>query len=593
MREPLQPGNTIKDGEYEITKLLGKSNYSHIYTVKDTAHHKNYLMKELFLDKSGDALEQCKAHFLDVAENIASLNHKNLLRIVNYFVIEDRFFILREFIEGKTFEDILKKGRKSFNEAQIKSWFLQIFDTFQYLQDHSPPIYFGPLKASNLMITPMGRVRFVDFGIDRFFPEHTRKEILAQMTPGFVPPEVATGEYSGVRSDIYVLGTILYYMLTGRTPGESLDFSAEEGHLQEIIPKYEPAIRRALDRDPEARFECIEDFKAALLSGQARGLDGPPEMITSIKELEINNARPNDEIQGKIHIMNIGGGRLAGRTWVDCNWLSLSSQVFDGNDLYISYVISTHNMAPSVPHCGNIFIKSRTGEKVIPVRIVVESVGILNIPGPLIFIILFLFPLLYGIFQYYYLNSTLDVILRNIISQIPADVSEKSLFASPSQNLKGIALAQPLLYRLSFNNFLLYLYPWTCCFFSFLFFGKLKKPMKARFFSLYLLSLTVPLIWYIVIFTLHWPSLTNKEYLIFLNHHSFILINPVVLLFPFTLISCLCIIYYAVRSTENVSHFYTVHPSIDYSISTLISIAYLAYFIYVMFFLKAPFFEFQ
>jgi len=590
MREPLKPGNTIKDGEYEITKLLGKSNYSHIYIVKDTAHHKSYLMKELFLDQSGDSMEDCTAHFLKVAENIASLNHKNLLRIVNYFIMEDRFFILREFIEGKTFEDILKKGRKSFNEIQIKSWFLQIFDTFQHLHDHSPPIYFGPLKASNLLVTPMGRVRFVDFGIDRFFPEHTRKEILAQMPPGFMPPEFAREEYSEVRSDIYVLGTILYYMLTGRTPGDSLDFSAEEGPLQAIIPKYEPAVRRALDSDPEARFECVEDFKNALLSGDSKGPEGPPEMITSIKELEINNARPNEEIQGKIHIMNIGGGRLAGRTWVDCNWLALSSQVFDGNDLYIGYTVTTHNMAPSVPHCGNIFIKSRTGEKVIPVKIVVESLGTLNIPGPLVFLILFLFPILYGIFQFYYLNSTLGAIIHNILSQIPNDISEKNLFTAPSRILKEIMLPQMLHYRLSFNNFLLYLFPWTCCFFSFLFYGKLKKPVRKQFFSLYLLSLTIPLIWYTVILSLHWPCLPNKEHLIFLNHPSLMLINPDLLLFPFILISCFCLIYYAARATENVSYFYTVRPAIDYMITTLITISYLAYFIYMMFIIKVPVF---
>ncbi|MHC9544234.1 MAG: serine/threonine-protein kinase [Vulcanimicrobiota bacterium] len=588
MREPLQPGNTIKDGEYEITKFLGKSNYSHIYIVKDTAHHKSYLMKELFLDQSGDSMEDCTAHFLKVAENIASLNHKNLLRIVNYFIMEDRFFILREFIEGKTFEDILKKGRKSFNEIQIKSWFIQIFDTFQHLHDHSPPIYFGPLKASNLLVTPMGRVRFVDFGIDRFFPEHTRKEILAQMPPGFLPPEFAREEYSEIRSDIYVLGTILYYMLTGRTPGDSLDFSAEEGPLQAIIPKYEPAIRRALDSDPETRFECVEDFKNALLSGDSKGPEGPPEMITSIKELEINNARPNEEIQGKIHIMNIGGGRLAGRTWVDCNWLALSSQVFDGNDLYIGYTVTTHNMAPSVPHCGNIFIKSRTGEKVIPVKIVVESLGTLNIPGPLVFVILFLFPILYGIFQFYYLNSTLGAIIHNILSQIPSDISEKNLFTAPSRILKDIILPQMLHYRLSFNNFLLYLFPWTCCFFSFLFFGKLKKPVRKQFFPLYLLSLTVPLIWYTVILSLHWPCLPNKEHLIFLNHPSLMLINPDLLLFPFILISCFCLIYYAARATENVSYFYTVRLTIDYMITTLITIAYLAYFIYMMFIIKVP-----
>jgi serine/threonine protein kinase len=590
MIEPLQPGSTIRDGEYEITKLLGKSNYSHIYIAKNTAHNKSYLMKELFLGETGDALEDCKAHFLKVAESIASLNHKNLLRIVNYFVIDDRFFILREFIEGKTFEDVLKKGRKSFNETQIKTWIMQIFETFQYLHDREPPIYFGPLKATNLLITPMGRVRFLDFGIDRFFPERTRKEILAQMTPGFVPPELGQDDASGVRSDIYVLGTIIYYMLTGRTPGESLDFSVEEGSLKTVVQKYEPAVRKALSSEPEARFDYIEDFKNALLSGEVRGPEGPPEMITSIKELEINNARPNEEIQGKIHIMNIGGGRLAGRTWVDCNWLSLSTQVFDGNDLYIGYTVNTHNMAPSVQHSGNIFIKSRTGEKVIPVRITVESEGVLNMPGPAVFLILFLFPLLYGIFQFYYLNSTLGAVLHNIQSQIPADISEKNLFTAPSQILSGIELPQPLLYRLSFNNFLLYLFPWTCCFFSFLFYSKLKIPIRKQFLSVYLLTLVVPAIWLGVMFSLHWPCLPNREHLIFLNHHSLSLINLNLLLLPYVLIMCLSIIYYAVRSTESVSHFYTVRTSIDYVVSTMISLAYLVYFVYVMFFLKTPVF---
>ncbi|MBW8012640.1 MAG: PQQ-binding-like beta-propeller repeat protein [Chloroflexi bacterium] len=208
------------------------------------------------------------------ANILASLSHPAIPHIYNYFTVNERAYLILEFVNGKDLDKILAETTTFFPEEQILGWAIEFCDVLQFLHSHKPePIIFRDVKPSNMMVNLQNHVILVDFGIAKHFEGGQKNTMVG--TQGYSPPDQYRGEATP-KVDIYALGATLHHLLTLRDPRLEAPFSFDERPIKEINKNVSDeliaVIDRALQYEPEARFESAEEFKLALLTaGQKTG----------------------------------------------------------------------------------------------------------------------------------------------------------------------------------------------------------------------------------------------------------------------------------------------------------------------------------
>ena len=202
------------------------------------------------------------------ANLLATLNHPSIPRIYDYFSLDNRAYLVLEFIHGKDLENVISDTNGFLPEDQVIGWAIQLCDVLAYLHSHKPdPIIFRDMKPSNIMINHNGDVILVDFGIAKTFQSGQKGTMIG--TEGYSPPEQYRGEATHL-ADIYSLGATLHHALTRRDPRLEPPFSFGERPIkrinQNVSAELEAVVDTALKYNPGERFESPEKMKDALIS---------------------------------------------------------------------------------------------------------------------------------------------------------------------------------------------------------------------------------------------------------------------------------------------------------------------------------------
>ncbi len=216
------PGGGLVGGRYELGELLGRGGMAEVRKGHDTRLGRVVAIKRLRTDLASDATFQ--ARFRREAQSAASLNHPAIVAV--YDTGEEpasdgsgvsQPYIVMEFVAGRTLRDILRDGRKILPERalEITSGVLSALD-----YSHRAGIIHRDIKPGNVMLTPSGDVKVMDFGIARAMSDsNTMTQTAAVVgTAQYLSPEQARGETVDSRSDVYSAGCLLYELLTGRPP---------------------------------------------------------------------------------------------------------------------------------------------------------------------------------------------------------------------------------------------------------------------------------------------------------------------------------------------------------------------------------------
>jgi serine/threonine protein kinase len=253
---------------YEILEILGRGGMGCVYKVADRFRGGKILAAKELLAGNLSAVKahETLAQFQTEARILTRLTHPNLPKVYDYFSSPGRYYIIMEYLKGKTLKKILdaRKG-KPVDERQALSWALQICKTMHFLTVQRPPVVFRDLKPANIMIDRNSRVKLIDFGIARFFKEAKSEDTFVYGTPGYAAPEQYGTGQTDVRSDIFSLGATLHHCLTGRNPSENpLDFP-DPGSLNPKLSKgTAEIIRKALQQEREKRFQSALEMKQAV-----------------------------------------------------------------------------------------------------------------------------------------------------------------------------------------------------------------------------------------------------------------------------------------------------------------------------------------
>src|SRR6266567_3873134 len=262
------PDQTLLAGRYQLLKRIGQGGMGAVYKAADTRfNNRPVAIKEMSSTGLTPArLQEAEAAFEHEAHLLADLLHPNLPRIYEHFTENDRSYLVMDFIEGQTLEEYLEQiGGGPLPVDQVITWAEQLCDVLNYLHSHQPPIIFRDLKPANVMISDSGHVYLIDFGIARFFKPGKQHDTVALGSPGYAAPEQYGKAQSTPRSDIYSLGALLHYLLTGIDPSEQPFFFRPASQVNPAVnPALEALLKQMLEMDSERRPASAQDVLQAL-----------------------------------------------------------------------------------------------------------------------------------------------------------------------------------------------------------------------------------------------------------------------------------------------------------------------------------------
>ncbi len=298
----LYPGVMLA-GKYIVGTVIGFGGFGVIYRAWDTNLETIVAIKEYYpttflnrvtgevqvnvYDKKNlSAFEKGKREFLDEARNMAKFNsHPNIVHIYDFFEENGTAYFVMEYLDGYSLKTFMQGNWEQGNQISVETALQITQSVLSALKaTHAAGIIHRDIKPGNIFICKDGTIKLIDFGAARFSDSETEKTRTIIITPGYAPAEqYQTKSKQGPYTDIYAMAAVLYEMLTGIKPEESInrkieDLVEEPRVINPELPiSINNAVMRAMAIQPEIRFQSVEQFSRALCS-EKEGRDAKKEI---------------------------------------------------------------------------------------------------------------------------------------------------------------------------------------------------------------------------------------------------------------------------------------------------------------------------
>jgi len=293
--------NTII-GKYKLLRLIGEGGMASVYEAEHEILATRVAVKVLNPILSVNS--QIRERFTNEAKMMASLNHPNIIKVIDFDEQPHQLSIVLELLEGEDLDVKIKKN-VPLSDNEINNIFSQTLSAFEYA--HSKGIVHRDIKPGNIYILPNGTVKILDFGIAKLFGQgNEMTQTGTQMgTPIYMSPEQIRGEKSiDHRSDIYSLGVTLFVAVSGKTPYDSKtesQFDVFNKIVHEPLPeisgsgKFNTLINKACNKDREQRFQSCGEWLDEMNNSAIKSTEIPKDSKVDNASIEINadNSNPS------------------------------------------------------------------------------------------------------------------------------------------------------------------------------------------------------------------------------------------------------------------------------------------------------------
>jgi eukaryotic-like serine/threonine-protein kinase len=261
-------------GKYRIKQVIGKGAMGVVYRGFDPNIERVVAIKRIqkskFQDQDWHSIAQ---RFRREAQAAGRLHHPNIVTVHDYGEEDGDPYIVMEFVEGVNLGGYLQQKR-SLSVDETLSIMGKLLNALAY--SHSKGVIHRDIKPGNVFIMDNGEVKLSDFGIAKLEQSDLTQPGLVLGTPSYMSPEQIKGKEIDVRSDLFSAGVVFYEMLTGKRPFEGDQIYAVMNNVLTLSPtdpcqlnpeipsNLKSVIRKALEKNPDNRFQTADEFARAL-----------------------------------------------------------------------------------------------------------------------------------------------------------------------------------------------------------------------------------------------------------------------------------------------------------------------------------------
>ena len=276
---------------------------ANVYLAYDTILDRNVAVKVLRGDLATD--EKFVRRFQREALSASNLYHPNIVQIYDFDSEDGQYYIVMEYVEGKTLKQLLKR-RGSLTITEVIDIMSQVTDGMAHA--HDSYIIHRDIKPQNIMILDNGMIKITDFGIAMALNSTQLTQTNSVMgSVHYLPPEQAAGKGSTIRSDIYSMGILMYELLTGQVPYKG-DNAVEIAlkHLKEPLPSIrkilpelpqsiENIILKATAKNPQNRYKDAREMHHDIITALDESRINEPKLVYKYKENDLEETKSLDE----------------------------------------------------------------------------------------------------------------------------------------------------------------------------------------------------------------------------------------------------------------------------------------------------------
>ena len=243
---------------YVVLERLGEGGYACVYKVKDLKTEKIVALKSF---RSSDIMNKQRLmkeveRELNILKNVT---HPGLPKVYDVIYDNEHFYLVMEFVDGINLKNAVET--RQLKRKDIKNVAMQIMSALYYLHSLDPPIVYRDLKPENILLMRDNKIKLVDFGNAKRFNRDAAADKFAVGSPKYAAPEqfgdrFGNGLYNtDIRTDIYSMGILLFYLATFNTKIGEISFLKKIRYYILFDRKYRKTIIKATKKSPKNRFQ--------------------------------------------------------------------------------------------------------------------------------------------------------------------------------------------------------------------------------------------------------------------------------------------------------------------------------------------------
>jgi serine/threonine protein kinase len=283
--------------QFNVLQELGDGAAAVVFLVTKKGEEKQYALKLLTNDKAFD--DNTIERFREELRICQGIRHPNIVEAYELLTLDGDFAYLMEYIEGADLSDLFKQSK--FHPNQIDSIFRQLLPAVIELHVHG--VLHRDIKLENVLLRTDGTIKLSDLGLMKQYSKDLTATGVILGTAHYLPPEYVREGIYDVRSEVYVLGTMLFEMVSGTRwlahlkGAQALEHLIKSGFkfpldaLVDAQPKHRYILQKALSSNPTDRFQSVKEMLAAFDMAEV-----PPQAKLSSDSVVAEPVKPRDEL---------------------------------------------------------------------------------------------------------------------------------------------------------------------------------------------------------------------------------------------------------------------------------------------------------
>lgn len=366
--QQLQTGAHLA-GKYQVVEVLEVRPYSARYLARDSVLQKRWVIRQLEIPLEGPQKKAFLDHFYAEGERQSAINLETLPRVDGFFAEKGYAYTVTEYVAGKSVADVLRENGGTVPEAQAREWFESLGSVLRSLHEMDPPIALGGFDAASLAVTERGAMRLREYGLLRVMPPERHAEVPRDGLPRWHQQE-GQGPYVSVRADLWSLGALAYYLLTGVELRRG-----DAGVLRKLRPDVTERFASVIENclAPEGPlFESLEQAMRELQGRVDETAAVPARLAAEPPQLLIRSQAGAVSLE-RVQVGNQSGHAISCQVRSMAPWLQVAPQQFDGVEQEFQVWIDPAALGEETTARSELCFSSGDGELRLPVTVEVQQ----------------------------------------------------------------------------------------------------------------------------------------------------------------------------------------------------------------------------